>query len=259
VRSAGDVDMTGEIETLCAFEDRVPTTGGERRAAVHLRRRMEDIGLETSVDEFKVNPHYYWVYLAHMLLALGVGVAAIWTSPRWIPWVAAGVIALVVTSFWGDLTTRFHLIRNTIPRYPSQNVMGKIPRPGAKKHIIVSAHYDAAKAGTIVFNPNLDEKVARFYKEKFNRTPNVMMPMIIAMLALVAVCVTRGIVPGGTGMWIPTGVVQGFKAITIIAVNENNIVPHYHTDEDAPENVDISVTMRARDLVLAMIRELDKE
>ncbi|MCG2795891.1 MAG: M28 family peptidase [Actinomycetia bacterium] len=49
-----------------------------------------------------------------------------------------------------------------------------------------------------------------------SRTPNVMMPMIIAMLALVAVCVTRGIVPGGTGMWIPTGVVQGIASLVLL-------------------------------------------
>jgi hypothetical protein len=36
-------------------------------------------------------------------------------------------------------------------------------------------------------------------------------------------------------------------------------VPNYHTPEDTPENMDIRVTERARDLALRMIRELDKQ
>jgi len=52
--------------------------------------------------------------------------------------------------------------------------------------------------------------------------------------------------------------VRGFKAISIFGFNDNNFVPNYHTPEDTPENMDIRVTERARDLALAMIRELDK-
>jgi hypothetical protein len=329
----------------------------------------------------------------------------LWTTPPPLPWLGTVIVLLVLLSFWGDLTTRFHLLRNIGPRRPSQNLLGSIPRAGAKRHLIVSAHYDAARVGTIVFNPDLDEKVAKFYKDEFDSTPNVMMPMILAMITLAAVGVTRGIVSSGAAMWIATSIVQGlaslvllvaagafldiglghyvpgaidnasavaaglsiagelveepldnceftflavgceesimmgmvefakahfkdmdpertyfinlesigggnvcyglsegfvrvkpysselieiaeelkesgtfpeigtyevrlgtdamvpnvrgFKAITIIALNSNNIVPHYHTDQDVPGNVDIEVTERARDLALAMIRRLD--
>lgn len=400
------IDLMEEIETISLFEKRGPTKEGERRASEYLEKKMKDLGLEVRVEGFKISPHYYWVYFVHMLLAIVAGVATIWTTPVWIPWLMAGVLSFVLLSFWGDLTTRFHLIRNIIPRYPSQNVLGHIPREGAKKHVIVSAHYDAAKVGTIVFDPDLDEAVAKFYKEKFDTTPNVMMPMILAMFALIGVAVARALVHSGTAMWIATWIVQGiasvallvaafsffdigtghyvrgacdnlsgvaaalsvtesilreplenceytllavgceeaimmgmvqyfkmhgrsldrentyiinlesigagnvayglsegfvrvrpyseelvsicrglkdsgefpeigtyevrlgtdamvpvvrgFKAISLIAVNENNFVPHYHSDDDIPENIDIEVTTRARDLALRMVRELDR-
>jgi len=403
--AAKHVDMMHEIETICAFDKRGPTKEGERKAAEYLERRFEEMGLEPSVEHFKISPHYYWVYFVHMVLALATGVACIWTNPAWIPPVCAGVILLVTISFWGDLTTKFHLIRNIIPRYPSQNVIGRVPEEGAKKKVFLTAHYDAAKVGEHVFDPDLDEKVAKFYKEKFNSTPNVMMPIILCMLALFLVAVFRIPFKGGDVMWIVTGIVQGiasiglliaavsffdistgfyvpgaidnltavaacmsiaeevlreplknidfsivavgceeaimmgmvqfmkrhsylskedtyfinlesigngtvfygvregfvrarpyskelvkiaeslkengefpelqtyevrlgtdamvplvrgYKSISIFAFNENNFCPYYHSMQDVPENVDINVTRRARDLAMRMLRELDK-
>lgn len=398
--------MMQEITKLSSFEKRGPTKQGEREAAGYLQERMEEMGLESEVEGFRVSPHYYWVYFVHMLLALGAGIMTVWAyRVHWLAWVGAGLCLLVLVSFWGDLTTRFHIIRNIIPRYPSQNVLGRIPREGAGKHVILSGHYDAAKVGTTVFNPDLDEKVTKFFHEKFDTTPNVMMPMILAMVGIIIVSVIRGIAFSGTWMWILTFVLQGtasialimaayafldiglghyvpgacdnasgiaacmsvtedllreplencevtllavgceeaimmgmvqfarkhfkdldpentyfinlesigggtvhygtsegfvrvrpysaelisicerlkqsgefpeigtyevrlgtdamvpvvrgFKAITIIALNENNIVPHYHTDQDVPENIDLATVERARDLALRMVRELD--
>ncbi|MFH1149365.1 MAG: M28 family peptidase [Actinomycetota bacterium] len=395
-----------EIEALAAFEDRGPTKEGERRAAEYLEKRYRDMGLQTTVERYRVSPHYYWVYFTHTLIALLAGVVTMWTRPAWIPWTMAGVAALMALSFWGDLTTKFHIVRNVIPRYPSQNVIGYIPNEGARKHVFVSAHYDAAKVGTTVFNEELDEKVARFYKEKFDATPNVMMPMLLCMIGICVVAVVRAVWPSGAAMWAITWVIQGissigliaatlgfldigtghyvvgaidnltgiaacmsiasdvlreplencdltvlsvgceeaimmgmvqyfkahgrelsrddcyfinlesvgngtilygvregfvrarpyseelvgiarslkhdgtfpeigtytvrlgtdamvplvrgFKAISIFAMNENNFCPYYHTDRDVPENVDISVTERGRDLALAMVRSLDR-
>jgi len=399
------VDMLQEIETLCAFEKRGPTKEGERKAAEYLKKRMEEIGLEAKIEPFKTSPHYYWVYFLHMALAIALGAVSLITRPAWVPVLAAALLCLVLLSFWGDLTTKFHIIRNLIPRFPSQNVVGHKRGENPRKHIIVLAHYDAAKVSKTVFNPELDEKIAKFFKEKFNKTPNVMMPMIIAMFLLICVSVARAVASAGKAMWISTGVIQGiaslilliaagafldigtghyvpgaidnltgiaaslsiaedvarnqlknsdftflatgceeaimmgmveymkrhgkdldpentyfinlesigggnvcyatsegfvrvrpysqelisiaeklkengdfpeigtyevrmgtdgmvplvrgFKAITIISVNENNIVPNYHCSLDIPENVDISVTERARDFALRMIRELD--
>lgn len=400
------VDMMHEIETICSMGNRGPTKPGERKAAEYLAGRMEEIGLETRIEDYRISPHYYWVYFTHCVLAILAGVATIWTRPVWIPILMAVVLGFISLSFWGDLTTKFHLIRNIIPRYGSQNVIGVLPNPGAKKRVVVSAHIDAAKVGGLVFNPDLDEALTRFYKEKFDSTPNVMMPILLSMLGLFAVAVARAIVPDGAAMWIATWIVQGicnlgllvatvsffdigigvyvpgacdnlsgiaaclsiaekvvseplsncelelaafgceeaimmgavqymkkngprldrdntyfinlesvgygnvryatsegfvrvrpyseelvaisrglvdsgefgevgtyevrlgtdamvplvrgFKAISIMAFNENNFIPNYHTPEDTPENMDIAVTERARDFVMAMLRELDR-
>jgi hypothetical protein len=402
---AEPVNMMKEIETMAAFPTRGPTKPGERQAAEYLAGRLDDLGLDAAIEGYKVSPHYYWVYFTHTTLAILAGVATIWTRPAWIPWLMAGILAFITVSFWGDLTTKFHLIRNIIPRYPSQNVVASIPKEGARKRIIVSAHIDAAKVGELVFNPKIDEAVAKFYKEKFDSTPNVMMPILACMVGMLAVAVVRGIFASGAAMWIVTWIIQGictlgllvatvsffdigvgiyvpgacdnlsgiaacmsicekvlaeplenselvfaafgceeaimmgavqymkkhgreldrdntyfinlesigygtvrygtsegfvrvrpyseelvsiarglkesgefseigtydvrlgtdamvplvrgFKAISILGFNENNFVPNYHTPQDTPENMDIRVTERARDLALRMIRELD--
>ncbi len=403
---SSEIDMLEEIKAICRFEKRGPTKEGERKAAEYLKKRMEDIGLNAAIEPFRTSPHYYWVYFLHMVVALALGIVSIISRPLWVPVLAAALLAFVLLSFWGDLTTKFHLIRNLIPRFPSQNVVGHKRVENPRKHIIVVAHYDAPKVGKTVFNPDLDERIAKFFKKKFNKTPNVMMPMIIAMFLLICVSIARAVVPSGKSMWIATGIVQGiasliliiaaaafldiatghyvpgaidnltgvascisiaddlvknplensdftflatgceeaimmgmveyikkhkreldpektyfinlesigggkvcyatsegfvrvrpyskelisiarklkengefpevgtyevrmgtdgmvplvrgFKAITIIAVNENNMVPNYHCDTDVPENVDISVTKRARDFALRIIRELDR-
>ena len=203
------VDMMKEIETMAAFERRGPTKPGERQAAEYLAGRMKEIGLATTVEDFKISPHYYWVYFTHTLLAIMAGIATIWTRPAWIPWLMAAVLAFITVSFWGDLTTKFHLIRNIIPRYPSQNVVSVIPNDKAARRIIVSAHIDAAKVGSLVFNPDLDEKVAKFYKEKFDSTPNVMMPILLTMAGMMVVAIVRAIVPSGAAMWTVTWILQG--------------------------------------------------
>ncbi|MHB8894600.1 MAG: M28 family peptidase [Candidatus Geothermincolia bacterium] len=400
------VDMMREIEAMTAFEKRGPTKPGEKQAAEYLAKRLEEIGLETEIEGYKISPHYYWVYFTHCVLAILAGIATIWTRPLWIPVVMAALLAFIALSFWGDLTTKFHLIRNIIPRYPSQNVVAVIPNKGAKKKIIVSGHIDAAKVGGLVFNPDMDEAIAKFYKEKFDSTPNVMMPILLSMVGMCAVAIVRAIVPSGAAMWIVTWIIQGlctvgllaatvgffdigigvyvpgacdnlsgiaacmsiaeqiksaplenselvfvgfgceeaimmgavqymkkhggeldrentyfinmeslgygnvryatsegfvrvrpyseemvsiarglkesggfdevgtyeirlgtdamvplvrgFKAISIMAFNENNFVPNYHTPDDTPENMDIAVTERGRDFAMAMIRELDR-
>src|SRR5450756_1440264 len=99
------VDMMKEIETMAAFPTRGPTKPGEREAADYLEKRMGEIGLSTSVDRYKVSPHYYWVYFTHTALAIIAGVATIWTRPAWVPWLMAAVLAFITVSFWGDLTT----------------------------------------------------------------------------------------------------------------------------------------------------------
>ena len=210
------VDMMKEIETIASFEKRGPTKVGEKKAAEYLERRFEEMGLEPSVEHFKISPHYYWVYFMHMVLALAAGVACIWTHPLWLPPVCAGVLLLVIVSFWGDLTTKFHLIRNVIPRYPSQNVIGRVPKEGAKKKVFLTAHYDAAKAGKHVFNPDLNEALARFYKEKFSSTPNVMMPIIVCLFGLFLVAMLRIPFRGGTAMWIVTGIIQGLASLGVL-------------------------------------------
>jgi len=60
----------------------------------------------------------------------------------------------------------------------------------------------------------------------------------------------------GTDAGVPN--VRGFKAITLIGLDEYYTPTVYHCDDDNPENIDISTVERGRDLALRMIRELDK-
>jgi hypothetical protein len=62
---------------------------------------------------------------------------------------------------FGDLTTRFHLLRLLMPRSRSQNVTGRGPAPDAAGRVILVAHLDAAKSGLIFRRRERSSRLAK--------------------------------------------------------------------------------------------------
>ncbi|MCB1154047.1 M20/M25/M40 family metallo-hydrolase, partial [bacterium] len=62
---------------------------------------------------------------------------------------------------------------------------------------------------------------------------------------------------GGTDATPPT--VRGYKAVCILAMNENDYVPHYHWKTDLPEYIDTRALEKTSDIFEETIRIIDTE
>jgi hypothetical protein len=134
-----------EIEELVGHSGRGPGTDAERRAAVHLERRVRELGRDAEIEPFDVRPRWPLAHLLHALAAIGGSLIAT-TSPV----AGVAILAVVAVATLGDLTGTFHLTRRLTGRRASQNVVSREDgdRPGT---IVLVAHYDTARSGA-VFN-----------------------------------------------------------------------------------------------------------
>src|SRR4051794_15524858 len=135
------IDPHTEIDELVAHRGRGPGTDAERRAAEHLRRRLESLGREAEVEATWIRPR--WALVHTLCAALGV-VASIVATSAAVPGAIGAGVALVIAV--ADLGGRIHLGRRLTGRRGSQNVVSREQedRPGT---LVLVAHYDAARTG----------------------------------------------------------------------------------------------------------------
>ena len=143
------MDLRNIIESLCSLGHRGSATEEERKGADMISAYMEEIGLEdVTRQQFRHQQAFAWRYLAHwgtMLLSIIVSFFS--------PWAAFFIGVVVLISFYGEMSTRFDLLVHLAPASVSRNVIGKIPRPGAGKRIILSAHHDTQKPSFLFIPP----------------------------------------------------------------------------------------------------------
>lgn len=102
---------------------------------------------------------------------------------------------LAAVSFWGDLTTEFHLLRRLLPARSSYNVLARLPNPGASRLLIVSAHHDAPHSG-LVFHPAMFRTMARLLGTQ-KEPPSALRLPFAAMLGVTAGATARSLGIGG--------------------------------------------------------------
>jgi hypothetical protein len=136
------VPATDTIEHLVSFRGRWPGTTAERDAAHYLAGELQGIGREAEIEPITVRPEYAFVHAIHTALAVVGSVLAVRVPP-----LGVAVLLIVGTSMFGDLTTRFHLLRRLMPRARSQNVTSPGSRTDAPARVVLTAHYDAARSG----------------------------------------------------------------------------------------------------------------
>ncbi|MEA2427049.1 MAG: hypothetical protein QOF37_677 [Thermoleophilaceae bacterium] len=132
-----------EIEQLVAFEGRGPGTDAERRAANHLRGRVEALGRSATVEPTWIRPNWPLAYTAYALFGVVASIASI-GSP-----VAGAIVAgVALVAALGDLSGRVHTGRLLTGRRGSQNVISpeESARPGT---LVLVAHYDAGRTGFV--------------------------------------------------------------------------------------------------------------
>jgi Peptidase family M28 len=136
------------IRELCSFEGRRAGTDAERRAANWLAERLRESGRRTEVEPTYVHPQYGLVHALHCALGFAGSLVAIVQ-----PAVGFALVLAAAGSMYLDLNGRLYLTRRLFFRRASQNVVARGRRPDAPARVIITAHYDAARTGTL-FAPN---------------------------------------------------------------------------------------------------------
>jgi hypothetical protein len=146
------VDPATEIEGLVAFQGRQAGSDAERRAANHLKGRLEQLDRDAEVESVEIWPRWHLTYLIHALLAIAGSAISVGNAL-----VGTILVAVAVVSTIGDLTGRLRLLRRLTGRRASQNVISEEDngRPGT---LILTAHYDSARGGAAF--GRLDERRA---------------------------------------------------------------------------------------------------
>lgn len=135
------IDPLAEIEDLVEFEGRLPGSDAERRAANHLRRRLEALGRGARIESTSVLPNWTIAHALNATLAVvGSAVAVA------VPLAGAIVVAVATVAALGEMTGAFRLIGRLTGRRASQNVISeeRSPKPGT---LVLTAHCDTGKSG----------------------------------------------------------------------------------------------------------------
>jgi hypothetical protein len=135
------IDAREEIEDLVAFGERGPGTDAERRAAQHLRSRLEEMGRDAEAEPTWIRPNWPLAYTGYALLGVVASIVA--TASGAAGAIIAGVALIAALA---DISGRLHTGRRLTGRRGSQNVISREDgdRPGT---LVLVAHYDAARTG----------------------------------------------------------------------------------------------------------------
>lgn len=138
------MDPLRTIERLVSFEGRWPGTSSEHQAAEYLAGELGELGRSAELESIRVRPAYHVTHALHAALAV-IGAVV---SVR-VPALGVVILLLVGISMYGDLTTRFYLLRRLMPPARSHNVTSRGDRPDAPARVVLTAHYDAARSGLL--------------------------------------------------------------------------------------------------------------
>ena len=132
------------IRELCSFEGRLAGTDAERRASNRLAERLRELGRKAEVEPTYVHPQAALVHAAHCLLGFAGSLVAIT-----VPALGFGLALFAATSMYLDLNGRFYLLRLLFFRRASQNVVSPGGNPQAPARLLLCAHVDAARTGSV--------------------------------------------------------------------------------------------------------------
>ena len=134
----------GTIDELCSFDGRLAGTDSERRAANAMATRLRDAGRRSEIEPIYVHPQAPLVWALHAFLACAASVLSIQ-----VPVAGFALLLVTTTSFYFDLNASRHFLRRLFFRRASQNVVSRGENPDATHKLILAAHIDAARTGTI--------------------------------------------------------------------------------------------------------------
>lgn len=138
------------LQGLCRHPHRGSATDGEAAAAKDLRRWLEQMGYSVELQSFRAPRDT--LYLGPFTVMVGFLMAA--RAGTALPGVALLLCAALMVPMVGEMLgsrVDFDLL---LPRYPSQNVVARLPAKGpVAQTVVVSAHYDTQRASPL-FHPS---------------------------------------------------------------------------------------------------------
>ena len=173
----------GSLLTELASLRREAGSVDEGRAAHAIRDHLRalDMGAVT-VDTVPAHGNYWKPLGLLTTLALGSTVTA---RVFGVPLALAALLGVV-----DELDGGQRLRRRLLARGTTQNVSLRIGG-GAPRHVVVVAHYDAARSGRM-FNPRVLAPVSRLSMRLTRNTPPLMAPLLAGpLLALAGACIRR--------------------------------------------------------------------
>jgi hypothetical protein len=136
-----EVDPQREIQQLVEFDGRGPGTDAERRAAVHLKHRLEQLGRRAELEPIQVRPNYPAVFLILAILGIAGSVLSVQSAIAGFALLAAATLLAL-----GELTGTIAPLRRLTPMRASQNVVSG-EQSDKQGTLVLMAHYDAGRSG----------------------------------------------------------------------------------------------------------------
>lgn len=132
------------IERLAATDARLPGSDGERATVELLTRELEQLGREAEVEQVRVRPDHHIAQALHVALAVAGTIVS--TS---VPPLGVVILLFAAASMYLDLTARFYIVRNLLPRRTARNVSSPGGNADARARLVITAHHDSGRTGLL--------------------------------------------------------------------------------------------------------------
>ncbi|MGH2743209.1 MAG: M28 family peptidase [Thermoleophilaceae bacterium] len=177
------MELRSEIDALVDTGRRAPGSDAERRAAAHLKQRLDQLGREAELESTEVWPNWPLAYAILAALAVVGGVLSVS-----VPALGAALALLAALLTVLDAGVLLPTLRRLLGRRASQNVVsrGDRDKPGL---LLLVAHYDAGRGG-IALSQKAEERRAALGK-LVRRPIGALEPVFWAEFAVLACCLLR--------------------------------------------------------------------
>ncbi|MGH2824167.1 MAG: M28 family peptidase, partial [Thermoleophilaceae bacterium] len=177
------MELRSEIDALVDAGRRAPGSDAERRAAAHLKQRLDQLGREAELESTEVWPNWPLAYAILAALAVVGGVLSVS-----VPALGAALALLAALLTVLDAGVLLPTLRRLLGRRASQNVVsrGDRDKPGL---LLLVAHYDAGRGG-IALSQKAEERRAALGK-LVRRPIGALEPVFWAEFAVLACCLLR--------------------------------------------------------------------
>lgn len=180
------MSATETVSGLAAFENRGAGTDSERRAARWLAGETSATDRDVLVEPFWCRPNWALAHAWHVALAIAGSLVSV-PSP-----IAGGAMLIAaLLCVLADVITGRSPGRRLIPERASQNVVA-VPAPasGARTRLIITANYDAGRAG-MAYRDGFRRVSGALRRGTRGITPGWLGWLVIAIVWLLVIAVLR--------------------------------------------------------------------